>query len=91
MTGSPRSKTASAQNQYAFAGSKTIADIHQKFSVNMQNDKQALLTVLKTLNKEKGVYFLYSEENVGKQLVNPVKDTKADIEKILDDVLLNSD
>ena len=42
---------------------------------------------MKDLNRQKGVYFLYSDENIGNKLVTPVTDVKQHIEKILDDVL----
>ncbi|MBC7946822.1 MAG: SusC/RagA family TonB-linked outer membrane protein [Chitinophagaceae bacterium] len=54
------------------------------------NDKQTLITVLKELNRKKGVYFLFSEENLGAKTVNAVKDPQAAIEKILDAVLENT-
>jgi TonB-linked SusC/RagA family outer membrane protein len=79
-----------ASAQYAFAGNRTFVNGDRRFSGQTQNEKQALLTVLKELNKEKGVYFLYSEENIGQKLVNPVRDVKADIEKILSDILQNT-
>jgi TonB-linked SusC/RagA family outer membrane protein len=54
------------------------------------NDKQTLIVVLRELNRTKGVYFLYSEQELGNKMVNPARDMKPDVEKILDDVLKNS-
>ena len=55
-----------------------------------QPDKQTLFTVLKELNNKKGVYFLFSEEDMGNMLVEPVKDIQAKVDKILDDLLKNT-
>jgi len=79
-----------ASGQYAFAGSRTVVRSAPSFKAHEQSEKQALLAVLKELNKEKGVYFLYSEENIGQKMVNPVRDVRADIEKILNDILQNT-
>jgi TonB-linked SusC/RagA family outer membrane protein len=84
----------SAQDGYAKATGKAY-----KNSINPQaisgtggdtNDKQTLITVLKELNRQKGVYFLFSEESLGSKIVNPVKDPQVAIEKILDAVLENT-
>lgn len=77
-----------AQNQYAFTSAKTY-NAKVDYAPN-QDQKQKLLSVLKELNRVKGVYFLYSEESIGNQMVNPVKDVQDRIEKILDNVLDNS-
>ena len=55
-----------------------------------QPDKQTLFNVLKDLNSKKGVYFLFSEEDMGNMLVEPVKDLQPRIDKILDDLLKNT-
>ena len=54
------------------------------------NDRQTLITVLKELNRTKGVYFLFSEQELGSKMVNPARNTQSDVEKILDDVLKNT-
>lgn len=77
-----------AQEQYAYASNKTYRN-KISYSGN-QDQKQTLLSVLKELNKIKGVYFLYSDESIGSKLVNPVKDVKDDVEKILDVLLENT-
>jgi TonB-linked SusC/RagA family outer membrane protein len=53
--------------------------------------KRPLLDVLIELNRTKGVYFLFSQQTLGKVLVNsPVMQPDLTIEKILDQVLRNS-
>ena len=54
------------------------------------NTKNTLYNVLKDLNKQKGVYFLFSDASLGSRPVNPVANSNADIEKILDQVLKNT-
>ena len=81
---------ATAQSQYAYAGTRTVVHASRNFSGPSANERKALLAVLKELNKEKGVYFLYSEANIGEKLVNPVHDVKADIEIILSELLKNT-
>lgn len=76
---------AYSQDQYAFTGNRTYKS-KVSYTAGVP-EKQTLLSVLKDLNKQKGVYFLYSDENIGKKLVSPVTDVKQHIEKILDIVL----
>lgn len=73
----------SQQPHYAYASNK-IQNHRGDFSTQ---NKQTLLSVLKELNKIKGVYFLYSEENIGNKMVPPVKNTNENVEKILDNLL----
>ncbi|MGZ5190807.1 MAG: STN domain-containing protein, partial [Flavisolibacter sp.] len=76
---------AYSQDQYAFTGNRTF---NSKITYTAGvPEKQTLLSVLKDLNRQKGVYFLYSDENIGNKLVSPVADVKQHIEKILDIVL----
>jgi TonB-linked SusC/RagA family outer membrane protein len=82
--------TLQVYSQYAYSSTRNIATQGPEFSPRSQEDKQSLLTVLKELNKARGVYFLYSEESVGNKMVNPVRDMKAQIETILDGVLDNT-
>src|SRR6516162_4076264 len=77
-----------AQSLFAYASQKTTATTYRKNDDN--NQKQELLTVLKQLNKEKGVYFLFSDESFGTRLVNPVTETNANVEQILDRILKNT-
>ena len=51
------------------------------------NSKNTLFNVLKDLNKQKGVYFLFSDPSLGSKPVNAVTNSNVDIEKILDQVL----
>jgi TonB-linked SusC/RagA family outer membrane protein len=76
-----------AQQQYAYSSKKTYAN---RTGFTSNQDKQTLLSVLKELNKIKGVYFLFSEESIGNKLVLPVKNSNEDVEKILDDLLLDT-
>jgi TonB-linked SusC/RagA family outer membrane protein len=82
-----------AQNSYAY-GSNTLQKPHKNAATNYQGDtnieKQRLFTVLKELNKTRGVYFLFSEQSLGSQLVNPVPDKTLSIDKILEGVLKNT-
>lgn len=71
------------QPQYAYTSNK----VYNNRNELVTQQKQTLLSVLKELNKVKGVYFLYSEENIGNKLVTPVKNTSDNIEKILDNLL----
>lgn len=54
------------------------------------NGKQSLITVLKELNRIKGIFFLYGDKSLGERMVNTVKDLQPDVEKILDEVLKNT-
>lgn len=78
---------SNSQQQYAYSPNK-IYNTRPDFSSNQ--DKQTLLSVLKELNKTKGVYFLFSEESIGNKLVLPVKNQNDGIEKILSDLLQNT-
>jgi len=78
-----------SQQQYAYSNNKKYGD-RTDFSPGQTQDKQTLLSVLKELNKTKGVYFLFSEESIGSKLVIPVKNSDQDIEKILDNLLENT-
>ncbi len=83
----------SAQEGYVKATSKDIVSGGNNRFVNTADDtngKQTLISVLKNLNKQKGVYFLFSDESLANKTVNPVKDPAADIEQILDEVLDNT-
>lgn len=81
-----------AQNGYAYSQKKKgIAGLFAQ--ANQQNqpaEKQTLFNVLKDLNKQKGVYFLFSDPALGSKPVNAVANTNIHIEKILDQVLHNT-
>lgn len=74
----------SQQPQYVYTSNKVYTAKNQFSSAQ---NKQTLLSVLKELNRIKGVYFLYSEESIGSKLVTPVKNTNDNVEKILDNLL----
>ena len=57
------------------------------YSSYASQEKQSLFSVLKELNRQKGVYFLFSEESMGAVQVKAAKDYSADTEKILTDLL----
>jgi TonB-linked SusC/RagA family outer membrane protein len=85
------SQSVTAQDVYTYASNKISKNkTHIDRGVQDTNDKQTLITVLKTLNRQKGVFFLYSEGTISQKLVNPVKNIQEDIEKILQDVLKNT-
>ena len=82
-----------AQDGFSYAtSSNKLSKNRNNYQAGTQdtNGKQSLITVLKDLNKQKGVYFLYSEESMSERLVNKVKNMQGDIERILDEVLKNT-
>lgn len=55
------------------------------------NGRKPLMEVLIELNHAKGVYFLFSQQQIGKMLVNPpVLSSNASVEKLLTQVLRNT-
>jgi TonB-linked SusC/RagA family outer membrane protein len=81
-----------AQNSYSYVRSntETYKKSHGLTIQDTNVEKAKLFTVLKELNKQKGVYFLFSEQSLANQMVNPLGDTKEATDKILDDVLSNT-
>ncbi len=79
-----------AQNAIAYGDTKGKATAWSNNRGEDTNDQKTLFTVLKELNKKRGVYFLFSEEGLSQKLVNPVIDEAQSIEKILDAVLKNT-
>ncbi|HTM93028.1 MAG TPA: SusC/RagA family TonB-linked outer membrane protein, partial [Flavisolibacter sp.] len=77
---------SNAQQQYAYSSNKS----GNQYNFSSAQDKQTLLTVLKELNKSKGVYFLFSEESIGNKMVTPVKNANENVEKILNELLDNT-
>ncbi|MDE3145681.1 MAG: SusC/RagA family TonB-linked outer membrane protein, partial [Bacteroidota bacterium] len=71
---------------------------HSKFSIKHANisdtdtkeEKQTLQSVLMQLNKSRGIYFLLPDQSVGNKLITPVNLAKGEIEKILDNLLMNT-
>ena len=86
LTASP----TDAQDNYSYASAKTKATKSNRFLPaypSSPQEKQTLFSVLKELNRMKGVYFLISEQAMGNILVKPQKDYAADTEKILTEIL----
>ncbi len=69
-------------NDAGYGNGYTPAESHQK-----KGAKQSLFNVLKDLNKKKGIYFLFSEPSLANTQVTEVKNTKNDIEDILEELL----
>lgn len=86
--------SASSQSTYAYAGrNKQIvqpASLENKDRTGDNIPKQTLFTVLKELNKTKGVYFLFSEPALGDKLVDPLEKNNDNIEKNLEALLKNT-
>src|SRR5258705_1016720 len=74
-----------SQDGYAYSSSQTKKKAEPK--QQKDSEKQTLFTVLKDLNKTRGVYFLFSEKDMAEIKVNPVKDQQASVEKILQEIL----
>jgi len=78
------------QNSYAY-GKESGFTARHKSSASYQGDtnidKQPLLSVLRNLNKSKGIYFLFSEQSLGTRLVNVVTDSTVNTEKLLEAIL----
>jgi TonB-linked SusC/RagA family outer membrane protein len=79
-----------AQNGNTYAINKLSKRSGLPAGLQDTNGKQTLLSVLKDLNKQKGVSFLYSDMKMSQTMVNPVKDLTANVEKILDEILKDS-
>jgi TonB-linked SusC/RagA family outer membrane protein len=85
-----------AQNKYSYSYGKQKVwprrdSIYSSENPNTSPGKQPLLDVLLELNRLKGVYFLFSQQTLGKVLVNmPLIQHDLPIEKILDQVLKNT-
>ncbi len=78
------------QNGYVYGKSNSFTARHKspaKFQEDTNIEKQTLFSVLKELNKTKGIYFLFSEQSLGTILVNPVDDKSGSTEKILEAIL----
>ena len=85
-------QSLNAQSGYAYnAKKKGIFGLFgQNDNQNQASEKQTLFNVLKNLNKQKGVYFLFSDPSLGDKPVNAVADMQAAIDRILDQVLKNT-
>ncbi|HEY0039724.1 MAG TPA: carboxypeptidase-like regulatory domain-containing protein, partial [Flavisolibacter sp.] len=84
------SQPAYAQNSYGYASLNSKVSKQTPFVSSHQSsrqEKQTLFSVLKELNRVKGVYFLFSEQSMGNLLVKANKDYESDTEKILIEIL----
>lgn len=81
-----------AQTAYASPGKKKgiFGLFSQNENNNQPSEKQTLFNVLKDLNRQKGVYFMFSDPSLGDKKVNPVADLRESVEKILVQVLKNT-
>ncbi|MEO6547836.1 MAG: SusC/RagA family TonB-linked outer membrane protein [Ferruginibacter sp.] len=82
-------KIADAQNEYAYNASRATKP-QAIIPLQSGNDKSRLINVLKELNREKGVYFMYSNQALSNKIVNPVTEMKEDVETILTKILKNT-
>ena len=78
-----------AQDSYSYASRPYKTRSYSAGQYDSQ-DKQTLFSVLKELNRVKGVFFLFSEESMGNVLVKANKDFEEDTEKILSGLLKNT-
>ena len=82
---------AFAQNSYSFNTEHQNKNTFKSFSQSDdKNVKAQLVTELKKLNKDKGVYFMFSNQSLNNKIVNKVDDMKGNIENILDKMLMNT-
>jgi TonB-linked SusC/RagA family outer membrane protein len=83
--------SAFAQNSYSFNYEPQNKNAFKSYSQSdAKNVKAQLVTELKKLNKDKGVYFMFSNQSLNNKIVNKVDDMKGNIETILDKMLLNT-
>ena len=79
------SLSAFTQNGFVYAAVHTPTKFQQKTDTekvpDKASDKQTLSVVLKDLNKTKGVFFLYSDQSLGKTAVNPVSEKERSEER----------
>jgi TonB-linked SusC/RagA family outer membrane protein len=79
-----------SQNSFAYAANRNVAEDQAGTVQQKKSGKQTLFGALKELNKIKGVYFLFSENNIANTPVNQVNDWMESVEKILDRILENT-
>src|SRR5882757_7304031 len=85
--------SARSQSTYAYTGRNIQTQqksLDNKYGTDDTPQKQTLFTVLKELNKTRGVYFLFSEQSLGDKLVNPLEGNETSVEKTLDQLLKNT-
>ncbi|HVG42041.1 MAG TPA: hypothetical protein VM888_10565, partial [Chitinophagaceae bacterium] len=83
---------AFGQSDFSYVAGKPSDAKHGTYITRAEEgtEKKLLFSVLKELNKAKGIYFLFSEKNVGAKMVNDVKNIQGETEKILTDILRNT-
>lgn len=80
-----------AQVDYAYSDTQGANHHNLKISEKKEsNSKNKLLSELKELNKTKGVFFMFSNKNIGNKLVNHIDDMTSSVEFILDKILNNT-
>ena len=78
------------QNGFAYGKNSTVTTRHKSPSRSPEDtnvEKQTLISVLKDLNRTRGIYFLFSEQSLGTRMVNVVADTSVNTEKLLETIL----
>jgi TonB-linked SusC/RagA family outer membrane protein len=87
------SVSAHAQSSYAYAR-KNVNVVEQKANDKDQPEeglqKQTLFSVLKELNRTRGIYFLFSDQTFGTRIVNALPAGTGSVEKTLQQVLMNT-
>ena len=79
------------QNGYSFAANRASGrKLNPAAATQGSEVKQTLLTVLKDLNRRKGVYFMFAEKSISERLVDNPTDLQGTVEAILERVLDNT-
>ncbi len=80
-------------NLYTYVG-ESHSLLSAKHNVNadivIKDESRTLQSVLMQLNKTRGIYFLLTDQTIGSRLVNAVDLSKGETEKILDNLLVNT-
>jgi TonB-linked SusC/RagA family outer membrane protein len=71
-------------------GSQQVSLDRDKNNKGKHRHEIPLLQALKELNRKRGVYFLYTDKTIGERMVADIAHPKADLEKILDELLAGS-
>lgn len=79
-----------SQNTFAYTADRHAGDEQEQPGNRVQKKQQTLFSTLKELNKIKGVYFLFSENDMASFPVNAVEDWRESTERILDKILANT-
>lgn len=83
--------TAYSQDTYAYTKKGKGDKYHAAFKTadpdQKKLGKQSLLSVLKELNRKKGIYFMFAEPSLANTQVTELRSIKNDIERILDELL----